>query len=317
MWINSKYNSRQKYITPDVNLLISKIKDWHAGNPECNINVWYDSKMLSQNAITNTREILDGQITSLLLDIRDIPDVKDNEKIFSEKIPVYFRADLSRVIAANYYLRETGTKYFVYADLDVEPMDKNKLFDTDTMEILDKTGIVLAQHDITQFENSFQIISNNPHTLLALQHIIINLNILRAKNALRGNFKQIDDLLSSPIKCLTESVFYSYYPMLKYLYHLRGYGKLCVVSNLEDMKNGIHMDEDDSYSYETHGLEYFCPTYFAKGTTTTNRLFYSRKEPFVFPVKQVVMPNVKGYYDFYLPDSEKNWWCKIISWLHK
>ena len=62
-------------------------------------------------------------------DIRLLRIVQEHCAVFSQDVPVYFRADLLRVAAAVEDLKTTGLKYFVYTDFDVETaFSKNQLF---------------------------------------------------------------------------------------------------------------------------------------------------------------------------------------------
>lgn len=302
MWINRALNPNQEYILSNINLLINAVKSWT--NHGHQVNIWYDSNMTTPNQIQNTKNIIDNMI-----DVQNINQVKENLRVFSDKAPVYFRADLLRTITAVHYLHHTNDDYFVYADLDVESISKNELFDEKTLNHLQTKGIVLAKNKITEFENGFQIIANKPNTLLALQHAIIDLNITRAYNAFNNKFKEIGTN-NSPIKSLSESVFYSYTTMFKYLYYLNNDGILYKTSTLDDIKKyGFGLD-DEIFSYDKH-KHCFNPNFVCKFSPAAS-LYYSPKTKFTIPTKNVVIPPPQGNYNKYLPDSELYWYQKLF-----
>ena len=90
--------------------------------------------------------------------------------------PLYFRADLLRVIAA----RETvatqapGT-CFVYADFTIEALAPGALMTEETVSQLNTYGIVMAKpaRPIIAFENSFQITTNTNPNMLAMDAVLI------------------------------------------------------------------------------------------------------------------------------------------------
>ena len=142
--------------------------------------------MTPSDAIKNTQDYIDKKrehlvgAPILLKDIRSLTTIQKNADIFSDKTPVYFRADLGRVIAALKSVKQ-DSKPFVYADIDVKPMSAKKLFNEETQKNLAKYGIVMALDRSFGFENRFQIVTNKPELLKAMQKTLVKLNIVHAR----------------------------------------------------------------------------------------------------------------------------------------
>jgi hypothetical protein len=243
MWINRDFDKDQRFIHPskDEATLNKNFLDivfaWARLHTDAVVNIWFDGAFISPEAIRNTSAALAQRLlrsketptaTILLRDIRTLHKVIKYPNVFSNKIPVYFRVDLARMIIA-LELLSTSPKptYFVYADLDMKPLIPEKLFDLDTMQKLKEYGFIMSAFDgpFANFENGFQIISNINHNLLkAISFVIVDLNIARALNALKGEFFDVrlafDTKKHCPMKDLQEAVYKSYGIMFKYFLSL-------------------------------------------------------------------------------------------------
>lgn len=87
MWVNKKSDPNQRYICNDdnINKFIDNARDWREKNPKGEVNIWYDSKLISQNSVANTKELLQSSGIAQgvnLKDIRDIDIVKYNPDVF-------------------------------------------------------------------------------------------------------------------------------------------------------------------------------------------------------------------------------------------
>ncbi len=217
MWINRARNEQQKYIYPAENKeelskkFLTHLFNWAQANPEGIVNLWFDSFLTPTNAVKETKKLISQYLQQhpelspiILRDVRTLSYVTENPKIFSEKMPIFFRVDLLRVIAQVHDISSGITPYFVYSDLDMKPVSKEELFDTETMQKLRMFGIVMAHHPTLGFENGFSIVSNhNPHLLQAMQYTLIDLNIQRAYNALENKFYKSEHI--SDLNSLVES----------------------------------------------------------------------------------------------------------------
>lgn len=198
---------------------------------------------VDKKAVDNTSVLLEVYLAKkglfqnqvVFKDLRNFPEVQKNPEVFSPQVPVYFRVDLLRVIAAYNVVKKAAEEgrrhYFVYADIDVTSMSKEEIFDASTLMDLQRYGILMAQGggNDDHFENSFQIWSTRkPNLLVAAQQAIINPSIRQAKNYLKG-LKEKGNML--PIE---ESVYKLYPSMFRFFYHLEGWGEASEVEKLPD-----------------------------------------------------------------------------------
>lgn len=203
MWINRKLNETQQYIYPASNekelskKFLNYIFKWASVNQSSIVYLWFDSALTPPTAIKNTEKLITEYIKKhqeiapiILRDVRKLPYVKTNPEVFSDKIPIFFRVDLLRVIAQVHDISVGITPYFVYSDIDINPLAQEEIFDKETTQKLQTFGIVMMYHPIWQgFENGFSIVSNNnAHLLKAMTYTLIDLNIQRAYNALQDKF---------------------------------------------------------------------------------------------------------------------------------
>lgn len=312
MWIAKQLDSTKNDIfnSPDEVTLKSKFLDpiflWAEKNPKIHIRVWYDSHFVSEKSIKNTQMKIDEMISKnndtqgliQLTDLREIPLLSQEAEIFSEKTPLYFRADLLRIIATLYSLSTSKSdSYFVYADFDVSPMSKSELFDQETLDNLKKFGIVLTYTD-DGYENSFHIVKgDNLNVLEAFDFLGVQFNLKRAKNVLNGKFETKEIPKST---ALQQIVFNSYEYLLEYLFHLEGFGTLFVVNKSKD--------EEVAYKKEEYGLLPFCPNYDTNLVKFCNYgVKFKAKDPSIWdakwehikaPMKKISLPPAKwhGYY---------------------
>ena len=306
MWINKSLNKDQLYIHPSKDEkeleknFLSHIFKWAEANQDGVVNVWFDSAAIPAKAVDNTLILIKNYADKHpkmapigLRDVRKLSKVIENPKVFSgdevsiercfgegennycrkfkDRMPVYFRVDLLRPIIALHILSTTKeADYFVYADLDMEPLSQEQLFDDETMVNLGKYGIVMARGGWLGFENGFQIISNdNKHLFEAIEWALIQLNIERAYNALKGTFYNVSHTQPrGSMEPLQQVVYDSYLSMFKYFYYLEGYGKLTVPKHIpvevklpdgstrSEIKTTYRDYDKDKDGLKPFGLEY-------------------------------------------------------------
>jgi hypothetical protein len=208
LWINAVENADQEYIYPveDREALIQNLNvslSWAKQNTKANIKIWYDSKLVTSAAVTNTEQALDQLLQDnecnniTLHDIREIEFVDNNEVLFTQKIGVYFRVDYLKLIILAHELAVRGVDGAVFADLqyrDSSYSDKSdkifseaELFDLPTMEKLEKYGIVVGNGNGAP-ENQFIQAVNDKLTVDVLRHIV-NVDALRAINVFNASDK--------------------------------------------------------------------------------------------------------------------------------
>jgi hypothetical protein len=166
------------------NRFIKPVSKWARTNPGSPINIWVDSEMATPQVIERSRIALETALEGTshgiiqFRDVRSMDVVRSNPRAFSEKIPVYFRVDLLRAIAADYTLREKETKFFVYGDIDMKPLSAKQIFDKRTVNFLNDFGFVMAKGGHLGFENGFQILNgDNPQFMDSHRKVIIDLSV--------------------------------------------------------------------------------------------------------------------------------------------
>lgn len=145
-----------------------KISRWADANPNAQINLWYDSALVTQQAQQKTFDMMQAISKSKGVDLklRDIRQINLEGEIKNSlhpRAPVYFRVDLLKAVITDYMLdtNENG-KYCVVSDIDIEPMSAQQIFDGRTVDFLDSKGYVFNRIGYGDFENSF-FIFNKEH----------------------------------------------------------------------------------------------------------------------------------------------------------
>lgn len=232
MWINKdKMRSGQEFLlgngfTSEERRLdfqqrfVRPISKWALANPESTINIWIDSEMATSVAIERSsaalKEALEGQSSGKVQfrDVRTIETVKSHGEVFTERMPVYFRVDLLRAIAADHVLKNQENQFFVYGDIDMQPLSADELFDKKTLTFLDDFGFVMAKGGHLGFENGFQILNgNNLQFMDSHQKVIIDLSLEMAQER--------------PDAIKEQQIYDTYPAMLTHFLHIDGrFGKL-------------------------------------------------------------------------------------------
>lgn len=189
VWVGKNCNSEFRYIFPVKDAaeayekFLNPAFSWAKLNPKTIIQVWYDSEMTTPQAIDETRKLIEAKSSQIVLrDLRTLAKVREHEAAFSAEVPVYFRADLLRLIVSINDIEEERVKYSVYADFDVVPLEKKLIFDQQTIDGIDEHQIVFAKW-LWNDENFFHIITEkNKNKLDAIKFVLIDLMIHKAEN---------------------------------------------------------------------------------------------------------------------------------------
>lgn len=218
MWVNEKLDPDQPHVInkneKEVAKLCEDLKEWSVGNPGVKVIFWFDGNHVSKNAVDATATMLKdtpGGERVQFCDIRTLEHFASNPDLLSETLPVYFRADLARLVVLWHFAQTTEVIYTIYVDIDVPPMTKDQLFDKQMIEDLNTQGFVLAHSDTTigNYENQFLALNTrNSEAVRALQEVI-NLDTHRAKWALKNGYypDSIGKRLGNPMKPLTQIAF--------------------------------------------------------------------------------------------------------------
>jgi len=181
MWIN-KSPQKADFINGDEEefrkKIVQPVSQWVEKNPDVEMNIWIDSSMVSDEAIDRSREKLEELGPKVRMrDLRALETVWNNSGAFSERMPVYFRADLGRAVAGDAVVRNGEREFFVYFDLKTKPISLHQIFDEKTVRFLDEFGFVMQRGGCHGFENSFQILSGKQPFLDSHREVIIDQSI--------------------------------------------------------------------------------------------------------------------------------------------
>ena len=174
-----------------------RLSRWAESAPGAQINMWYDSALVTQKAQQKTFEMMQAISASRgvnlkLRDIRQLPNIGGEiEYSLHPGTPVFYRVDLLKALIADHMISspEERAKYCVVSDIDVEPMTPEHLFDQRTLEYLTKTGYVFNRVGLSDFENSFFIFNKEKENL---QHV-------HRKTIIKATASAITELRNYPI----------------------------------------------------------------------------------------------------------------------
>lgn len=307
-WINNVLDINQPYIFPAKDALelsknyLEKFKKWCHLNPQDGggtVNIWYDSILTTPEAVQATEKELWG-FPIKLRDTRSIPKIRDNRDVFSDKIPVYFRADLARVIISEHEIITGSTRCFIFAQCNMEPISKQQLFDSLTIKSLKRFGLVMAYslsgvNYSSGFENGFFMLSGDNHIMLeAINKTLIQGCLRVAKLALDNrelfNFYMNDkDHHEDHLNFSLPQFVYGQYSNLFAYFYVKSLnltlGQWC--SNGEFEKLGDDIDDESYCSARFTALE---------SSKLGDALFLRR---FFIPIKLVFLPAAKLNYNSY------------------
>lgn len=271
-WIYRELKPAEKFIFPAEHRGINLEKNllgWIKKTPNNPIHVWYDSEFVTPEQIKASKDFLEKfnserkiKNAVTIKDIRELEEVafwnKENNKIFSSATPVYFRSDITRIIATIETVKKcTDACYYVYTDFDVTPMDEGEIFDTITLKKLSDFGIVFKEGGFSyNMENLFHIVSNKEDSLLkAMDDVLVQLNIKRAENALKNKGKSIVARDWVNLDDLKEIVYGSISFMFKYYYHLKGWAILDTKDG-ENPSYKVIIDKLGEFKHAYQGIEF-------------------------------------------------------------
>lgn len=326
-WINNILDPQQPFIFPakDVQDLKEKytnyITTWSDLNPQDGggrVNIWYDSEMTTKEAVAATqKELQDYPIH--IRNIRSISLVKDNADIFTDYLPVYFRADLVRAIISWNEIVTGATDYFIFANCNMPPITKEKIFDPETIQNLHKYGLImgynctgsnLSRADVSPFENSFFMLSkDNPLMLESIRKILIQKSIDVARLAVNDAnlFKEYNHVYGrmsgnpSPNIILPQFVYEMYGKLYSYYY-----------AKLGQLTLGMH----DRIGFKAFGPDIDISNIFIQGSFCVLekdkidefRDLNSRRFRWFIPTKRVSLPPAKKrYYTFQKGNDPSNY----------
>lgn len=186
-----------------------RVAQWAEKQPSGQINIWYDSALVTQKAQQKTLEMMKSIAESRgvdlrLRDIRQLSNIKGEiEHALHPGTPLYFRVDLLKALIADYMMSSSKekAKYCIVSDIDVKPMTVDQLFDVRTMDYLSSQGYVFNRNGLSSFENSFFIFNKEKENLQKIHYESIIHSIASMLESLRkyptGTYFRPEDLLGS------------------------------------------------------------------------------------------------------------------------
>lgn len=169
-----------------------RISKWADAHPSGQINLWYDSALVTQKAQQKTFEMMQAiaQSRSVNISLRDIRHLSITPQIdqsLHPGTPVFFRVDMLKILIADYLMRSPreDAKYCVVSDVDIEPMKAEQMFDQRTADFLLSNGYVFNGKGVGGFENSFFIFNKEKkdlqkiHSATMIQKMSFQLEQLR------------------------------------------------------------------------------------------------------------------------------------------
>lgn len=205
-----------------------KLLNWVDKNPNTQINLWYDSALVTQKSQIKTFDFLDRiskkkGVQLKLKDIRKLPNIYSEIKnVLHPAVPVYFRADLLKALIADYMIGNSDIepKYFVYSDFDVEAMSADHLFDERTLTYLTSNGYVFNKVGISGFENNFFIFNKEKESLQKSHYLKLIKNMSNCIKRLSGC--DVNGYIKPKPVLNSQSVFSQYYNFRKEMNETRG-----------------------------------------------------------------------------------------------
>ncbi len=154
-----------------------RISKWADVHPDAQINLWYDSALVTQQAQQKTFEMMRNisESRGVNLKLRDIRQLSNiGGEIGNSLHPgtqVYYRVDILKALIADHMISsKESPKYCVVSDIDVQPMSPQQMLDQRTVDYLSSTGYVFNRVSLSDnFENSF-FIFNKENKILKKTH---------------------------------------------------------------------------------------------------------------------------------------------------
>ncbi|MFK7826775.1 MAG: hypothetical protein AB8G05_21715 [Oligoflexales bacterium] len=244
--INKKLDLDQKYICSEKYhaKLISSAIGWREKNSEAIINIWYDGRTTYEDAIKASIELTEANYNIQFKDIHDIGIVQLNEDIFSNKMPLYFRIDLLKLVICNYQIDDQEIGSAVFADIEVKPMNKIKLFSPHYLKKLLNSGVL-----INGTENQFLQVIKQDEIVSSLKQSV-SINLMRAAFALNLNIDNPVFDRSSYLQRIYTSPFYTTVKDFHLYLQAYRFGKIKFDSSILGLGSDIQWVD---YDHEVHG----------------------------------------------------------------
>ena len=189
--------------------IIYRLSKWADAHPGVQMNLWYDSALVTRKAQQKTLDIMNGisksrNVALRLRDIRSLPNIAGEiQNSLHPGTPLYYRVDIIKALIGDYMISspQENAKYCVVSDMDVEPMASQQIFDQRTLDYLSSNGYVFNRVSYCDFfENSFFIFNKEKkdlqkiHRRTIIQKMALHIASLRKRPITKQ--RDIDDRIS-------------------------------------------------------------------------------------------------------------------------
>lgn len=190
------------------NKIVNPLIDWSKLNPNATTNLWYDADRICSSVIVNSESVIQKALDEnscqkniFLKDIRVLEIFKNEPLLFKDK-PLFWVIDYLKNCILLHAWENENLRYCVNMDLDVAPLSEQELFDSSTIQSLDKFGFVMAAAGaFLHYENSFQIFDcRNIWLKKCVKKVLIDMN---AQYAIRKGIKLVEeDCIYGTYRCM-------------------------------------------------------------------------------------------------------------------
>ncbi len=184
--------------------LLNTALAWCETTPNAMMTIWYDSQVTTKAQVENTQQKIAEFPKSegaepKLKDIRQIAIVSQNPDIFSDKMGLYFRIDLLKLIITHHLLTANHYNASIVTDIGIDPINEEQLFNQEYTSALNSKGVLVMNS-----ENGF-IQAINSHAAIKSLALIINANLQRCWQGLHCKHSELRKFL---LNNLFRAVYY-------------------------------------------------------------------------------------------------------------
>lgn len=183
---------------------LEKLARWADHYPAGNMNLWYDSALVTEQAKNHTLAELEALslskgVSLQLRDVRKLPLTKLQREALHPVMPIYFRVDLLKALIPDFLCKDPALSatYIAMLDEDITPMPVEHFFNQRVITFLSEFGYVLNGKSFSvSYENSLAIFDKtHTRTVECFKKEVIN---------------RLDDLLSRGMRVESYTVFAQY-----------------------------------------------------------------------------------------------------------
>lgn len=267
--LNPVFRKKQKYIHPGSNKeeledhFFKQIFEWATANPQSRINLWFDSKTTTIDAVKNTKLFIKNahpEISNIIFkDVHSLLSAKKIDTVFGQRANLLsLKNELLEIIIAMEEVSLGRESYAVVGRLfevpeyrealDLHKLSGKEIFNNQTTDDLQRFGI--SVRDKLGFR--FRIVGGNTEGLFEiLSNNWVYPNLDKVKEQIQG--KDCCDICCADMSGLQQIIYCSYPGMFACFYHIAGFGEL----NVEKYDHLSKQFTICKYNKNKHGLTPF------------------------------------------------------------